>query len=52
MDVFIVVDGVVQNIAVADSMEHAAALFAPAQVYERTSDNSHLNPGDTYVAPD
>lgn len=52
MDIFLVLNGIVQNIVVVDSMDSARVLFPGAQIYERTEQNQHLNIGDVYAVPD
>lgn len=46
MDILLIRDGVIENIALAESMENAAALWPDHTLVERTEDNKHLNPGD------
>ena len=51
MDVFLIKDGVVVNIASVSSMEAALALFPEFTVIEKTPQNAYLgdspiNPGD------
>jgi hypothetical protein len=46
MDILLVREGVVENIAIATSMEEAAALWPDHTCVERTEELSYLNPGD------
>lgn len=47
MDVFLIRDGVIENVAVFDSLEHAQQLCPEHTVVERVEENRHLNIGDT-----
>ena len=46
MDILLIRNGLVENIASADSMEQAAALWPDYTLIERTEELAHLNPGD------
>jgi hypothetical protein len=46
MDFFLIIGGVIQNVVVVDSLQHARDLFPAFEVIERTEENQHLNPGD------
>jgi hypothetical protein len=46
IDVFLVKDGTVANIALVESLEQARALFPDLKVVERTDDNKHINVGE------
>jgi hypothetical protein len=46
MDVFLILNGVVENIVSVPSMEWAISAYQGYQVVERTETNAHLNIGD------
>lgn len=45
MDILIIVDGAVANVAVAESLDAAQGFFPGAQCIERTPDLSYVGPG-------
>jgi hypothetical protein len=47
MDVFLVQQGIIVNVAAVISMAQAQVLFQDFDVIERTPANCHLNIGDT-----
>lgn len=46
MDVFLIRNGVIENIASVDSMEQAVTFWPDYTLIERTEELAHLNPGD------
>lgn len=47
MDVFLIRDGVVENVVVVPSIEAAATMYPGLTIIERTAENAHLQIGDT-----
>ena len=46
MDVFLLRNGVIENIVSVPSLEWAVSAYSEYQVVERTETNAHLNIGD------
>ena len=51
MDVLLITNGVVENIAVFETLDQAQQLYPGYTVVERCPANAHLNPGDTNDQP-
>ena len=46
MDVFLIKDGIVENVASYESMEQASKLAPDYTLVERTPENEHINIGE------
>lgn len=49
MDIYLIKDGVVENIAVFESVAQAQQFYPEHTCIERTETNAHINPGEAYV---
>lgn len=46
VDVFLIKDGLIENVIVIESVEYALSLLPDYTILERVDSNRHLNPGD------